>query len=92
MRPDIDRSKLSADTRQWLSREGLTTRSASAAFSGLNPAMISRACNEQVLSAASLLVLCRAMRRNPMRYLLPDGQQKQPVTPFGKRETPEARP
>lgn len=92
MKPDIDRAKLASETREWLTRNGLTTRSASASFSGVNPAMVSRACNEQVLSAASLLVLCHAMHRNPMRYLLIEGQQKQHVTAFGKRETPEARP
>jgi len=92
MKPDIDRAKLATETRDWLARNRLTTRSASIAFPGVNPAMISRACNEQVLSAASLLTLCHAMHRNPMRYLLIQGQQKQTVTAFGKRETPEARP
>jgi len=94
MIPDIDRDRLAADTRAWLSDKGLSTRTASASFPGLNPAMVSRACNCQVLSAASLLTLCRAMRRNPMRYLVigERGQPNQAVTAFGKREIREARP
>lgn len=83
MIPEIDREKLADETRAWLKGNGLT---------GLNPAMISRAANCQVLSAASLLTLCKAMRRNPMRYLRQAGMQKnQTVTAFEKRETQGAR-
>lgn len=94
MIPDIDRARLASDTRAWLAANNLSTRSAAAAFPGLNPAMVSRACTEQVLSAASLLTLCRAMCRDPMHYLVmvERGQRNQTVTAFGKRETGEVRP
>ncbi|MBP2560830.1 hypothetical protein J2857_003599 [Neorhizobium galegae] len=93
MIPDIDRARLSVDTLQWLKDNNLSTRSASASFPGLNPAMVSRACTEQVLSAASLLTLCRVMQRDPLRYLIftERRKQNQAVTAIGKRETPEAR-
>lgn len=92
-KPDIDRALLAADVSAWMARNSLTTRSASAAFSGLNPAMVSRACTQQVLSAASLLTLCCAMRADPLRYLVNVPRlQNQPVTAIGARETVEARP
>ncbi|HEX5935342.1 MAG TPA: hypothetical protein VFY63_14360 [Pseudorhizobium sp.] len=91
--PDIDRDKLAADTACWLEANGYSTRSAAAAHPGLNPAMISRACTAQVLSAASLLALCRAMGAEPMGYLvLVDRVRNQAVTAIGKRETARARP
>jgi hypothetical protein len=93
VKPDIDREKLAAEVGQWLRRQKLTTRSAAAAFPGLNPAMISRASTGQVLSAASLLALCRAMKRRPGRYLvMVPLVRNQHVTAIGKRETGEARP
>lgn len=93
MIPDIDRDRLAEDTRAWLARTGLSTRNASAEFPGLNPAMISRACSCQVLSAASHLALCGAMGVSPTEYLrfVDRHQQIQAVTPFEKRETRWAR-
>lgn len=92
-KPDIDRALLAADVSTWMPRNGLTTRSASAVFAGLNPAMVSRACTQQVLSAASLLTLCCAMQADPLRYLVNvSRQQNQAVTAIAARETVEARP
>jgi hypothetical protein len=89
MRPEIDRARLSSDTRQWLQDNRLSTRSAAAIYIGLNPAMVSRACSETVLSAASLLTLCAAMRRDPMDYLaMRNSPSKiQAVTANASRET-----
>lgn len=89
MIPDIDRDRLALETRAWLDRKGLSTRNASLEFPGLNPAMISRACSCQVLSAASHLALCAAMGVDPARYLrfTDRRQQNQTVTAFEKRET-----
>lgn len=89
MIPDIDRELLALDTRAWLDSKGLSTRDASSAFPGLNPAMISRACSCQILSAASHLTLCSAMGVDPAKYLrfTDRRQQNQAVTAFEKRET-----
>lgn len=93
VRPEIDRALLAADVTAWLAARGLSTRAASAVFPGLNPAMLSRATTGQVLSAASLLTLCRAMESDPMRYLtFAPLLKNQTVTAIGERETPEARP
>jgi hypothetical protein len=91
MRPDIDRARLSRDTRQWIADNRLSTRRATDIYPGLNPAMISRACSEAVLSAASLLTLCAAMRKDPMDYLaMRDSPSKnQAVTANVSRETRE---
>jgi hypothetical protein len=89
MQPDIDRGRLSADVRQWLADSKLTTRSASTRYPGLNPAMVSRACNMQVLSAASFLVVCQVMRKDPHIYLTFRDrlQRNQYVTAIVPRET-----
>lgn len=89
MQPDIDRARLSRDVRKWLDEKNLTTRSAAGIYPGLNPAMISRACSEQILSAPSLLILCSVMQRNPFDYLvlLDSPKRKQTVTAFVPRET-----
>lgn len=93
VKPDIDRALLASDVAAWLAARGLSTRSAAAAFEGINPAMLSRACTGQVLSSASLLALCRAMQSDPMRYLVfTPLLRNQAVTANGKRETPEVRP
>lgn len=93
VKPDIDRALLAADVTAWLKARGLSTRNASAACEGLNPAMLSRACTGKVLSAESLLALCRAIDVNPMRYLVMAPLLKnQTVTAIGKRETREAFP
>ncbi|NEI60933.1 hypothetical protein [Rhizobium leguminosarum] len=87
MQPEIDRSRLSRDVRQWLADNRLTTRSAAAIYAGVNPAMISRACSEQVLSAASLLALCACMKRDPMDFLTFVSKRNQTVTAIVPRET-----
>lgn len=89
MQPDIDRERLSRDVRQWLSEMNLTTRGAALIYPGLNPAMISRACSEQILSAASMILLCEVMKRKPSEYLLLlDGAKRnQTVTAIVPRET-----
>lgn len=89
MQPDIDRARLSRDVRQWLSDMKLTTRGAAFLYPGLNPAMVSRACSEQILSAPSLLLLCQVMKRDPFDYLilLDSVQRKQTVTAIVPRET-----
>lgn len=92
VKPEIDRERLAHDVGDWLRRRKLTTRSAAASFAGLNPAMISRASTGQVLSAASLLALCKAMKRRPERYLvMVPLVRNQHVTAIAQRETREAR-
>ena len=94
MIPEIDRDRLAMDTRAWLEASGLSTRNASMRHAGLNPAMISRACSCQVLSAASHLALCTAMGVDPSDYLVfhDRGQRNQAVTASAQRETPRAVP
>lgn len=93
VKPDIDRVRLAADVTAWLRAQGLSTRNASALFEGVNPAMLSRACTGKVLSAESLLALCRAMQCDPMRYLVMTPLLKnQTVTAFDQRETAGVRP
>lgn len=87
MQPDIDRARLARDVRVWLFDNLLTTRSAPLAHPGLNPAMISRACSESVLSAASMLALCAAMKRDPTTYLIFLDKRNQAVTANVHRET-----
>ncbi|MGR9252719.1 hypothetical protein [Rhizobium leguminosarum] len=87
MQPEIDRARLSRDVRRWLTDNELTTRSAQQAHPGLNPAMISRACSESVLSAASMLALCAAMKRDPTTYLTFLDKRNQAVTASVHRET-----
>lgn len=87
MQPDIDRERLANDTRQWLADNKLTTRSAPTIYAGLNPAMISRACSEKVLSAASMLALCACMKRDPMDFLTFVSKRNQSVTAIVPRET-----
>ncbi|MBX5015930.1 hypothetical protein [Rhizobium lentis] len=87
MQPEIDRARLSRDVRQWLSDNRLTTRSAQQACPGLNPAMISRACSQSILSAASMLALCAAMKRDPTAYLIFVDKRNQAVTANVHRET-----
>jgi hypothetical protein len=87
MQPDIDRTRLADDTRRWLEDNRLSTRRAAEIYAGLNPAMISRACSENILSAASMLTLCAAMKRDPMRYLVFLDKRKQAVTASVPRET-----
>lgn len=92
MRPDIDRALFAHETHEWLQGQGLSYRNASSHFPGLNAAMFSRACTEQVLSAASMLALCQAMGRDPARYLrfTNDPVKKQSVTANDFRETGRA--
>lgn len=87
MQPEIDRARLSRDVRKWLVDNGLTTRSAQQACPGLNPAMISRACAESILSAASMLALCAAMKCDPTTYLVFLDKRNQTVTANVHRET-----
>jgi hypothetical protein len=87
MQPEIDRARLARDVRQWLDDNRLTTRSAPQIYPGLNPAMISRACRESILSAASMLALCAAMKRDPTAYLTFLDKRNQTVTANVHRET-----
>ncbi len=89
MRPDIDRPYLARCIERWMRAKNLTTRGACLHHDGLNPAMISRALNGHVLSAASLLVLCRAIDMDPRDFLVfvDPMQRNQAVTAIGKRET-----
>lgn len=93
MRPEIDRDKLARRFGAWIDEQGLSYRQAASHHEGLNPAMINRARTGQVLSAASLLALCRAMGADPLEFLVfvDQAKQKQTVTAIGKRET-EAHP
>ncbi len=93
MRPDIDRDALAARFDAWLKARGLSYRQAAAAHDGLNPAMINRVRTGQVLSAASLLALCRAMGADPLEFLIlvDPALKKQAVTAKVQRET-EAHP
>lgn len=93
VKPDIDRAQLAADVTAWLVAHGLSTRNASLVFDGINPAMLSRACTGKVLSAESLLALCKAMGGDPMRYLIMVPLLKdQTVTAIAQRETREVSP
>ncbi|QXZ79640.1 hypothetical protein [Rhizobium sp. L51/94] len=87
MAPDFDRAGFSHDVRQWLDRQRLSYRAAVAAHPSLNPAMLSRACHQKVLSVASVLMLARVIGLDPMAYLVDGGQQNQAVTASDKRET-----
>jgi len=87
MQPEIDRARLARDVRQWLDDNRLTTRSAPQIYAGLNPAMISRACRESILSAASMLALCTAMKCDPTAYLTFLHKRNQAVTAHVNRET-----
>lgn len=93
MKPDIDRDLLAARLDAWLSARGLSYRQAARACPGLNPAMINRARTGQVMSAASLLALCRAMGADPFEFLVvtDGGKKNQTVTAIDKRGT-EAHP
>lgn len=86
---DIDRARLSSDTLDWLDAHKLSYRHAAGLYQGLNPAMLSRACNCKPLSAANMLLLCAAIQKNPTSYLvlIDRRQQFQAVTAFEKRET-----
>ena len=92
---DIDRARLAGDVAAWLAAENLSYRQAARHFDGLNPAMINRALTGRVLSAASLLALCRAVGIDPRRYLVlvdplerhQQDQQNQAVTGIASRET-----
>jgi len=89
VKPDIDRDKLSCHFAAFLEREGLSYRAVSSRHPDINPAMASRAINGRVLSAASLLAICRAMAADPFDYLIliDPRQRNQGVTAIGKRET-----
>lgn len=89
MRPDIDRDRLAQRFDGWLRGQGLSYRQVAAAHEGLNPAMINRVRTGQVLSAASLLALCRAMGADPLDFLIlvDPAQRKQAVTAKVQRET-----
>ncbi|ARM12107.1 MULTISPECIES: hypothetical protein [Rhizobium] len=87
MQPEIDRARFARDVRKWLAENKLSTRDAQQAHPGLNPAMISRACREDVLSAASMLALCAAMKRDPTTYLTFLDKRNQTVTANVSRET-----
>lgn len=92
MQPEIDRARFARDVRKWLFDNQLSTRVAQQAHPGLNPAMISRACRQDVLSAASMLALCAAMKRDPVAYLIYVDKRNQAVTANVHRETRGARP
>lgn len=87
MKPQVDRALLAGHVRQWLSENGKSYRIAAGEFPILNPAMLSRACSEQVLSVESFLALCCVIGLQPMDYLRGNGEAKQSVTAMGKRET-----
>ena len=93
MRPEIDRDKLALRFGAWIDLQGYSYRQAASLHEGLNPAMINRARTGQVLSAASLLALCRAMGADPLEFLVfvDQTKQKQAVTAKVQRET-EAHP
>jgi hypothetical protein len=87
MQPDFDRQRFSQDVARWLKGTGLSYRAAASLHPGLNPAMLSRACAEQVLSAASILLLCRVVGLDPMLYLVILDKKNQAVTAIAPRET-----
>jgi hypothetical protein len=86
---DIDRARFASDTLDWLERKKLSYRHASTRYPGLNPALLSRACNCKPLSAGNMLLVCKAMQKDPTLYLvlIDRRQQNQTVTAIGKRET-----
>lgn len=91
---DINRALLADDVKAWMAANGLTVRSAPRRFQGINPAMLSRACNGHVLSAASLLALSVAMAIDPRKYLVivDPLQRNQAVTAIVQRETERQHP
>lgn len=95
MQPDIDRDALAEDVDCWMKEMAHSVRSASATYTGLNPAMLTRARRGDVMSAASVLLLCAVMGKNPLNYLrlVERRKEKQAVTAIVPRETRrESRP
>jgi len=94
---DIDRASFGLVVNEWLRKQGLSYRSASSEWPELNPAMLSRAVNGDVLSAANMLLICDLMGVDPFLFLHRDVRpaagrsppvvfQKQPVTEIAPRE------
>lgn len=92
MQPDFDRAAFAADIETIRRKRKLSYRGAAALHPCLNPAMISRACSQRVLSVPSLLLLCHVFGLDPLRYLVaPTSQEKQAVTAIESRETSGAK-
>lgn len=92
MQPDFDRARFAEDVETWRRKCGLSYRAAGALHPCLNLAMISRACNQRVLSVPSMLLICHVFGLDPLRYLLAPVsepfQRNQAVTAIESRETP----
>ena len=67
---DIDRAGFAEDVRAALAARGWSFSAACAACPGLDKAMLSRAVNGHVLSAANHLWLCAALDLDPLYRLL----------------------
>lgn len=67
---DIDRSGFAADVAAVLKARGWSYGAACAACPGLDKAMLSRAVNGAVLSAANHLALCAALGLDPLARLV----------------------
>lgn len=95
---DFDHCAFARDVRAALDERGQSFAQACAAHGGLDKAMLSRAVHEQKLSAANVLLLCRAFALDPFVYLVERPRltlksiAKQAVTHSVQRETQETRP
>jgi hypothetical protein len=95
MQPDFDRARFAEDVEAWRGKRGLSYRAAGALHPCLNLAMISRACNQRVLSVPSMLLICHVFGLDPLRYLVApvsgSFQRNQTVTAVESRETSGAK-
>lgn len=92
---EIDRAAFGHAVLDMLDQHGLSYRDAVARWPHLNTAMLSRACSGQVISAANMLAVCKALGLDPMAFLI-EGKRprrtmksivKQAVTAAASRET-----
>lgn len=91
---EIDRDAFAGAVHAALGRRGLSYRGAVAEWPMLNIPMLSRASSRQIISAANMLAVCKALELDPFAFLI-DGKRmpacgkslrKQTVSPFASRE------
>ncbi|EKF17084.1 hypothetical protein [Nitratireductor pacificus] len=66
---EIDRDAFACAVQAALGRRGLSYRAAVAAWPMLNIPMLSRACSCQIVSAANMLAVCKALELDPFAFL-----------------------
>lgn len=67
---EIDTSEFANAVASFLERREMSYRQAVARWPDLNVAMLSRVCNEQPVSAANMLAICRYLGLDPFAYLI----------------------